>query len=179
MSNHADKKDKNLSGQMSLLDSELEAGSLGNLSLGIKQRLSKMLHPRDRYIVAALISRATGIEVKGSTFEKILSSDEAYQPSMLQVIAACKLAGRFDPLEYALEELGAGIASTARAKLTNTAVWPKSSRDCSTRQWGRKTAIPPRRPCRLSFRHPAIIARSGMAGESADQGKYQRCAAVG
>lgn len=109
MSNHQDKKDRNISGQQNLFDSELAAGSLEHLSLGIKQRLSKMLQPRDRYIVAAMISRATAIEVRGSVFEKILSSDPQYQPTMVQVVAACKLAGRFDPLEFALEELGAGV----------------------------------------------------------------------
>lgn len=109
MSNQQREKDKNLSGQQSLFDSELSADSLEHLSLGVKQRLSKMLSPRDRYIVAAVISRATGIEVKGSIFEKILSSDPQYQPTMVQVIASCKLAGRFDPFEFALEELGAGV----------------------------------------------------------------------
>jgi hypothetical protein len=98
-----------------LIDGEMETGSLEHLGLGIKQRMSKMLQPRDRYMVAAWISRVTGVEVKGSTFEKILSSDPAYQPTMLQVVAACKLAGRFDPLEMALEELGAGVL-TAKEK---------------------------------------------------------------
>lgn len=109
MSNPLDKKDKSMSGQLSLLDTELSAGSLEYLSLGSKQRLSKMLQPRDRYIVAAQISRSTGIEVKGSIFEKILSSDPQYQPTFVQVIASCKLTGKFDPFEFALEELGAGV----------------------------------------------------------------------
>ena len=109
MSNPTEKKDKKMSTQQSLFDTELSMDSLEHLSLGVKQRLSKMLQPRDRYIVAAMISRATGIEVKGSTFEKILSSDPQYQPTMVQVIASCKLAGKFDPLEFALEELGAGV----------------------------------------------------------------------
>ncbi len=115
MSNQNSRKDKGLSGQLSLLDGELEVGSLEHLSLGIKQRMSKMLHPRDRYITAAMISRATGIEVKGSTFEKILSSDQSYQPSMVQVLAACKLAGQFDPVEFGLGEIGAGVL-TARER---------------------------------------------------------------
>lgn len=109
MSNQSDKKDKNVSGQQNLFESELTPGCLEHISLGIKQRLSKMLQPRDRYIVAAMISTSTGIEVKGSVFEKILSSDPQYQPTLVQVVAACKLAGRFDPLEFALEELGAGV----------------------------------------------------------------------
>ncbi|MDD5106087.1 MAG: hypothetical protein PHC49_10770 [Desulfuromonadaceae bacterium] len=109
MSNQSAKKDKGMSAQQNLFDTELSAGSLEHLSLGIKQRLSKMLQPRDRYIVAAMISRSTGIEVKGSVFEKILSSDPQYQPTMVQVVAACKLAGRFDPFEFSLEELGAGV----------------------------------------------------------------------
>ncbi|BCS54521.1 hypothetical protein [Geobacter sp. SVR] len=109
MSNQRERKDKSVSGQLVLLDREIETGSLEHLSLGIKQRLSKMLSPRDRFMVAAWISRVTGIEVKGSVFEKILGSDPAYQPTMVQVIAACKLAGAFDPLEFGLEELGAGV----------------------------------------------------------------------
>ena len=109
MSNQSDKKDKSISGQQSLFDTELSADSLEHISLGIKQRLSKMLQPRDRFIVAAMISRATGIEVKGSVFEKILSSDPQYQPTMVQVVASCKLTGKFDPFEFALEELGAGV----------------------------------------------------------------------
>lgn len=113
MSIQTSRKDKNVSGQLSLMDGEIDAGSLEHLSLGIKQRMSKMLHPRDRYIVAAWISRVTGIEVKGSTFEKILSSDPAYQPTMVQVIAACHLAGQFDPLEFGLSELGAGVLTAS------------------------------------------------------------------
>ncbi|HIJ95812.1 MAG TPA: hypothetical protein HPP94_08775 [Desulfuromonadales bacterium] len=109
MSNQHSKIDKSMSGQMSLLDSELMPGCLKHLSLNIKQSLSRMLHPRNRALVAAMISEATGIEVRGSVFDKILSSDDQYQPTMIQVIASCKLAGRFDPMEIGLEELGAGI----------------------------------------------------------------------
>ncbi|MBS4068907.1 MAG: hypothetical protein KGZ62_09915 [Sulfurimonas sp.] len=109
MSKQTGRKDKSVSGQLSLIDGEIDAGSLEHLSLGIKQRLSKMLQPRDRFMVAAWISRVTGIEVKGSTFEKVLSSDPAYQPTMVQVIASCSLTGQFDPLEFGLAELGAGV----------------------------------------------------------------------
>jgi len=109
MSNHSNRKDNNISGQLSLMDGEIEIGSMEHLSLGIKQRMSKMLQPRDRYMVAALISRVTGVEVKGSTFEKVLSSDPSYQPTAIQMFAACRLAGQFDPIEFGLSELGAGV----------------------------------------------------------------------
>lgn len=113
MSNRGSKNDKKLSAQLQLFSEDLSVGSLEHLSLGIKQRMSKMLNGQDRYIVAAIIGRVTGIEVKGSTFEKILSSDPAYQPTAVQMFACCALAHKYDPVDFALQEIGGAQVVTA------------------------------------------------------------------
>jgi len=120
MSKRTQKNDTAISAQMSLLDNGLSEGSL-DLSLGLKQMLSQMLKGKDRWIVAAQISRATGKELSKEMLDKILSSDPAYQPSALVVTAISAIANKLTAFQYLLEPLGSDVLDPADRDLIELA----------------------------------------------------------
>lgn len=108
MSKRKGQIDIRLSKQMALIDTGLPEGSL-DISLGMKQSLSRQLQGMDRWMVAAQISRATCKEVSKDMLDKVLSADPAYQPSMLQVIGITAVTNDFTTFRYCLEPLGSDV----------------------------------------------------------------------
>jgi len=97
-----------ISGQQGLFDNGPAEGSL-DIVLGLKQLLSRLLRGHDRYLVAAQISRATLKEVSKDSLDKILSSDPAYQPTAVVIVAICKITGSLEPFQYLLEPLDSDV----------------------------------------------------------------------
>lgn len=109
-----------ISEQMALIDTELPEGSL-DISLGVKQSLSRSLHGYDRWLVAAHISRATGKDISKDMLDKILSSDPAYQPSFLVVTAIAAITADLETFRYGLEYLGSDVLDPADRDLIELA----------------------------------------------------------
>ena len=108
MANRTAKTDSRVSRQQGLFDTGPAEGSL-DIVLGLKQLLSRMLKGYDRYLVAAQISKATLKEISKETLDKMLSSDPAYQPSAVQLVAICKIIGNLEPFKYLLEPLDSDV----------------------------------------------------------------------
>ena len=108
MANRKATTDRGASKQQGLFDTGPAEGSL-DIVLGLKQLLSRLLRGHDRYLVAAQISKATLKEVSKDSLDKILSSDPAYQPSAVQLVAICMITGSLEPFKYLLEPLDADV----------------------------------------------------------------------
>ena len=108
MANRKAITDKGVSKQQGLFDTGPAEGSL-DIVLGLKQLLSRLLKGHDRYLVAAQIGKATLKEVSKDTLDKMLSSDPAYQPSAIQIVAICMITGSLEPFRYLLEPLEADV----------------------------------------------------------------------
>ena len=104
MSNRRSAADGAASKQQGLFDNGPAEGSL-DIVLGLKQLLSRLLRPYDRYLVAAQIGKATLKEISKDSLDKVLSSDPAYQPSAILVLAICKITGSLEPFRFLLEPL--------------------------------------------------------------------------
>jgi len=108
MANRTGKTDRGVSGQQPLFDSGPAEGSL-DIVLGLKQLLSRLLKGYDRYLVAAQVSKATLKEISKDSLDKVLSSDPAYQPSAVQIVALCKITGSLEPFKYLLDPLDSDV----------------------------------------------------------------------
>jgi hypothetical protein len=108
MANHSGLKDTSISKQLALIDSDLEEGSF-DITLGLKQCLSRDLKGFDRWMVAAQISRAMLKEISKDTLDKHIASDPAYQPGLIETAVICKITGSLAPFRYVLEYLGSDV----------------------------------------------------------------------
>jgi hypothetical protein len=108
MANHNGIKDTSISKQQTLFDANLEEGSF-DITLGLKQQLSRDLKGFDRYMVAAQISKAMLKDISKDTLDKHIASDPAYQPGIIEVAVICKLTGSLEPFRYVLEYLGSDV----------------------------------------------------------------------
>lgn len=108
MANKRASLDTKGSKQQGLFDSGPAEGSL-DIILGLKQLLSRLLKGYDRYLVAAQISKATLKEISKDTLDKVLSSDPAYQPTAVAIVAICKITGSLEPFKYLLEPLDSDV----------------------------------------------------------------------
>jgi hypothetical protein len=108
MANRRAPADSSVSKQQGLFDNGPAEGSL-DIVLGLKQLLSRLLRGYDRYLIAAQISKATLKEISKDSLDKILSSDPAYQPSALVIVAICKITGSLEPFQYLLEPLDSDV----------------------------------------------------------------------
>lgn len=124
--------DKSASKQQPLFDNGPAEGSL-DIVLGLKQLLSRLLRGYDRYLVAAQISRATLKEISKDSLDKILSSDPAYQPSAIVVLAICKITGSLEPFRYLLEPLDSDVLDPADRDLIELARLQEQERDIKAR----------------------------------------------
>lgn len=97
-----------ISRQQGLFDTGPEEGSF-DISLGLKQQLSRDLKGFDRYLVAAQISKAMLKDISKDTLDKKLSSDMAYQPGLIEVAVICKITGSLEPFRYVLDLLGSDV----------------------------------------------------------------------
>ena len=105
---------------MALIDTDLPEGSL-DISLGIKQTLSRSLQGYDRWLIAAHISRATGKDLSKDMLDKVLSSDAGYQPSFLVVTAIAAITADLETFRYGLEQLGSDVLDPADRDLIELA----------------------------------------------------------
>lgn len=108
MANHDHKKDASISKQQALFDNSLEEGSF-DIALGLKQCLARDLKGFDRYLVAAQISKAMLKDISKDTLDKKLSSDQQYQPGLIETAVICKITGSLEPFRYVLEHLGSDV----------------------------------------------------------------------
>lgn len=124
--------DSGISKQQGLFDTGPAEGSL-DIVLGLKQLLSRLLRGYDRYLVAAQISKATLKEISKDTLDKILSSDPAYQPSAIVIVAICHITGSLEPFQYLLEPLGADVLPPGDLDLLEYARLDQQERTIKTR----------------------------------------------
>jgi len=109
MSNRKSATDIGISKQQVLFDGGLEEGCL-DISLGLKQLVSKLMRGHDRYMIAAQISKATLKETSKEILDKKVSSDPAYQLTAIEVLAICKIIGNnLEPFRYLLEPLDSDV----------------------------------------------------------------------
>ncbi|NJD91564.1 MAG: hypothetical protein FIA91_08635 [Geobacter sp.] len=133
MANRKASLDSSISKQQGLFDTGPAEGSL-DIVLGLKQLLSRMLRGYDRYLVAAQISKTTLKEISKDSLDKMLSSDPAYQPSAIQVLAICKICGdNLEPFQYLLEPLGASVLSAEDHDLVEMARLQEEERKIKAR----------------------------------------------
>lgn len=132
MANRKASMDSSISKQQGLFDTGPAEGSL-DIVLGLKQLLSRLLRGYDRYLVAAQISKATLKEISKDTLDKILSSDPAYQPSAIVVLAICKIAGSLEPFRYLLEPLDSDVLDPADRDLIELARLQEKEREIQAR----------------------------------------------
>lgn len=122
MSKRTHTVDKGLSNQGSLFDSGLSEGSL-DIILGLKQLMSRLISTcgKDRYIIAAEISRLTLRDLSKEMLDKITSSDPAYRPDAVMLTAFCQVVGSMEPFHYLLEPLGAEVVTAGDMKFLKLA----------------------------------------------------------
>lgn len=114
------KIDTGISGQLALIDTGLAEGSF-DYSLGLKQMLSSELHGMDRWMIAAQLSKSTGVEISKETLDKRLSSDQAYQMYAIHMSPICAIRGNLNPYTYLLKPLGSDVLDPADRDLIEVA----------------------------------------------------------
>ena len=120
MSKAKHKNEAAISAQMALIDSGLREGSL-DISLGLKQILSRQLHGLDRWRVAAEISKATCVEISKEMLDKRISSAPEYQPYAIHTMAIAAITGDLGVFRYLLEPLGSDVLDPADKDLIELA----------------------------------------------------------
>lgn len=99
-----------LSAQQVLFDTDLEEGAL-DISLGFRQCLSRAISTcgKDRYHVAAEVSRLTRSNFSKDMLDKYTGSDTSYGIRAEVLTAVCRVIGSFEPFRYLLEPLDADV----------------------------------------------------------------------
>ena len=110
MSNRTAKRDKGLSMQQGLFDNGLSEGAL-DISLGLRQCLSRSISScgRDRYHIAAEISRLTRTSFSKDMLDKYTSSNPEYGIRAEVLTAFCHVTATLEPYRYLLEPLGSDV----------------------------------------------------------------------
>ena len=110
--------------QGNLFDAGLSEGAL-DIILGLKQLMSRLIAacgPRkDRYIIAAEISRLTLRDLSKEMLDKITSSDPSYRPDAVMLTAFCQVVGSLEPFHYLLEPLAAEVVTAGDMKFMKLA----------------------------------------------------------
>lgn len=111
-----------MSRQVDLFDTELEEGSM-DVSLGFRQCLSRAISAcgKDRYHVAAEVSRLTRTNFSKDMLDKYTSSDIAYGIRAEVLPAACRVISSFEPFHYLLEPLKAEVVTAGDMKFLRLA----------------------------------------------------------
>ena len=117
MSKATRKIDKSISGQQGLFDTGLAEGSL-DISLGFRQGLSRAITEckKDRYQIAAEISRLTMRDMTKEMLDKYTSSDQAYRFPAEALTAFCHVTGCVEPVNYLMVPLGMGVIGPTEMK---------------------------------------------------------------
>lgn len=118
--------ERGLSSQGNLFDANLSEGSL-DIILGLKQLMSRLITAyhattgKDRYHIAADISRLTLRDLSKEMLDKLTSSDPAYRPDAVMLTAFCQVVGSLEPFHYLLEPLGAEVVTEGDMKFMRLA----------------------------------------------------------
>ena len=117
MSNRRNKADTGISAHPGLFDTGMSEGALDVL-LGLKQLMSREMSAcnKDRYQIAAEISRLTQRDVSKDMLDKYVSSDPAYRPPADMMVAFCYVVGSRQTFRYLLEPLNAEVVDPTEMK---------------------------------------------------------------
>ncbi len=109
MSKVRSSKDSLLSSQQALFDTDTE-GSM-DIALGFRQCLSRSISQsgKDRYQVAAEISRLQRRDLSKDTLDKYTGSDLAHALRAEALPALCRVVGSLQPFHYLLDPLGGEV----------------------------------------------------------------------
>lgn len=112
MSKNRAKVDKAVSGHPGLFDTELSEGAF-DILFGLKQLMSREMRDcgKDRYQIAAEISRLTQRDVSKEMLDKYVSSDPAYRPPGDMLVAFAHVVGSLGVFRYLLEPLGSEVVN--------------------------------------------------------------------
>jgi len=107
------KLDERLSAQTNLFDTGVVEGMF-DVSLGFRQCLSRTMHDcakqgKDRYHIAAEVSRLTRSSVSKESLDKYCGSDLSYGMRAEQLTAVCHSIGSLEPFRYLLDPLGSDV----------------------------------------------------------------------
>jgi hypothetical protein len=122
MSKRQKQIDTGVSSQGCLFATGMSEGEL-DIILGLKQLLSRLIAAcgKDRYMIAAEISRLTLRDLSKEMLDKITSSDPAYRPDAVMLAAFCNVVGSLEPFHYLLEPLGAEVVTAGDLKFLKLA----------------------------------------------------------
>ena len=103
-------KDNLLSSQQVLFDTDMVEGSL-DISLGFRQCLSRSISQsgKDRYQVAAEVSRLQRRDLSKDILDKYTGSDLAHALRAEALPALCRVVGSLSPFHYLLDPLGGEV----------------------------------------------------------------------
>lgn len=98
------------SAQQALFDTGMEEGAL-DIHLGFRQCLSRSISScgKDRYHVAAEVSRLTRTSFSKDMLDKYTGSDASYGMRAEVLTALCYVIGTMEPFRYLLEPLDADV----------------------------------------------------------------------
>jgi len=118
MSNIKRKTGHSTSAQQSLFDTGLEEGAF-DISLGFRQCLSRAISGcgKDRYHIAAEVSRLTRSNFSKDMLDKYTSSDASYGIRAEVLTALCHVMNTLEPFRYLLEPLGSDVLDPADREL--------------------------------------------------------------
>lgn len=122
MSKQKTKIENGNSSQGNLFDSSLSEGAL-DIILGLKQLMSRLISAcgKDRYMIAAEISRLILRDLSKEMLDKITSSDAAYRPDAVMLVAFCQVTRSLEPFHYLLEPLNAEVVTAGDVKFLKLA----------------------------------------------------------
>lgn len=110
MSNRKQKIAASMSIQPELFDNGMAEGAL-DIDLGHRQCLSRAMHNcgKDRYQIAAEMSRLMAATVSKEMLDKYAASDPHNGMRAVMLTAFCFVCGTFEPFQYLLEPLGSDV----------------------------------------------------------------------
>lgn len=117
MSNRKSKITDSISIQPDLFDNGMSEGAL-DIDIGHRQCLSRAMHAcgKDRYQIAAEMSRLMATTVSKEMLDKYSASDPHNGMRAVMLTAFCFVTGTLEPFHYLLEPLGAEVVTAADMK---------------------------------------------------------------
>lgn len=95
----------------------LPEGYFANVSLELKQTLSRVLKGYNRHEVAEQISKKTGKKLSKIMLDKILSSNEDYPPLIIHVQIICEITNNLEPFQCVLKYLNLDVITKDEIEL--------------------------------------------------------------
>lgn len=122
MSKRNTKTGHSTSAQTGLFDTGLGEGAL-DISLGFRPCLSRAISAcgKDRYYIAAEVSRLIKGNFSKDMLDKYTSSDASYGIRAEVLTALCHVIGSLEPFRYLLEPLGSDVLDPADRDLIELA----------------------------------------------------------